>query len=59
MKFTATIKGISTIDCHENYKPLNVSGLSEGIKDTQICAVGEKKSKGIAADTCPGEFTQD
>lgn len=52
----ATIKGISTTDCHEKYKPLNVSGLSEGVKENQLCAVGERTTRGIATDTCPGKL---
>lgn len=50
-----SVTGISNNKCHHQYEPLKVSGLSNGILHSQICAVGERTSRGIAVDTCPGD----
>jgi hypothetical protein len=52
----ATVKGITNTECHAKYDPLNVSGLSTGIINSQICAVGERSLRNDAPDTCPGKF---
>lgn len=53
----ANVKGVSNRNCSDQYEPLHVSGLAGGIKQTQLCAVGERRlGRDLATDSCPGNF---
>lgn len=48
----ASIKQMPMNECKRTYDRLSVSGLSNSILQSQICARDDKQEK--SADTCPG-----
>lgn len=51
------IHGILNEECENRYKNLSLGKLPEGIKESQVCAVGTFNSNVRAVvDTCQGNF---